>query len=61
MELEESLKKLSVNEGAAEVNKRYQIELEGERARLVKDVDSFKHKVWTSSRSSVSSSHESMK
>lgn len=56
VELEESLKKLSVNEGAAEVNKRYQIELEGERARLVKDVDTFKHKVWTSSRSSVSSS-----
>lgn len=34
-------------EGAAEVSKQYQFKLEEEKARLVKDVDSFKQKVWT--------------
>lgn len=44
-ELEEALKKLSVSEGAAEVSKRYQLELEEEKARLAKDLDHLRQKV----------------
>lgn len=51
-ELEESLKKLSVSEGAAEVNKRYQLELEEERAQFIKNLDTFKQKVQASSKAS---------
>lgn len=44
-ELEESLKKQSVSEGAAEVSKRYQLELEEERFRLARDLDALRQKV----------------
>lgn len=48
-ELEEALKKLAVSEAATEVSKRYQLELEEERSRLIKDLDTIEWKVWTAS------------
>ncbi|XP_029694363.1 myosin-11-like [Takifugu rubripes] len=44
-ELDETLKKLSMSEGAVEVSKQFQLELEEERSQLIRNLDTFEQQM----------------